>query len=308
MTPSEWAGIGVALALALLAAAGLYVRHRIASTQRRWPPRRAHAPAIVESEPPAPEPQPSNGGRVRSVIELHDLEVSDVMCHRLNMRSINVDEPPEAIVRTVIESPHTRMPLWRGSLDNIVGVLHARDVLRALGDAGLDFTRVDVLKIARKPWFVPDTTRLDDQLNAFLRRKSHFAIVVDEYGEVRGLVTLEDIIEEIVGEIADEHDLDVQGVRQEADGSVVVDGSVEIRDLNRALGWALPEEEATTIAGLVIHETQSIPEEKQAFTFHGKRFVILNREKNRITRIRIRTAAEALPVPSPAQAPPAAGA
>ena len=308
MTPSEWAGIGVALVLALLAAAGLYVRHRIASTQRRWPPRRAHAPAIVESEPPAPEPQPSNGGRVRSVIELHDLEVSDVMCHRLNMRSINVDEPPEAIVRTVIESPHTRMPLWRGSLDNIVGVLHARDVLRALGDAGLDFTRVDVLKIARKPWFVPDTTRLDDQLNAFLRRKSHFAIVVDEYGEVRGLVTLEDIIEEIVGEIADEHDLDVQGVRQEADGSVVVDGSVEIRDLNRALGWALPEEEATTIAGLVIHETQSIPEEKQAFTFHGKRFVILNREKNRITRIRIRTAAEALPVPSPAQAPPATGA
>jgi Mg2+/Co2+ transporter CorB len=308
MTRSEWAVIGVALALAVLAAAGLYVRRRMASAQRRWLPRRAHAAAIVESEPPPPEPaQSSNGGRVRSVIELHDLEVSDVMCHRMNMRSINAEDPPEAIVRTVIESPHTRMPLWRGSLDNIVGVLHARDVLRALGDAGLDFTRVDAMKIARKPWFVPDTTRLDDQLNAFLRRKSHFAIVVDEYGEVRGLVTLEDIIEEIVGEIADEHDLDVQGVGQEADGSVVVDGAVAIRDLNRALGWALPEDEATTIAGLVIHETQSIPEEKQAFTFHGKRFVILNREKNRITRIRIRTAAEALPVPTPPHAPPPGG-
>lgn len=304
MTQSEWAGIGVVLALALLAAS-LYLRHRVALAQRRRLSRRTQDAPNMESEPVAPEPQPSNGGRVRSVIELHDLEVSDVMCHRMNMRSINVDDPPEAIVRAVIESPHTRMPLWRGSLDNIVGVLHARDVLRALGDAGLDFAGVDVMKIARKPWFVPDTTRLDDQLNAFLRRKSHFAVVVDEYGEVRGLVTLEDIIEEIVGEIADEHDLDVQGVRQEADGSVVVDGAVAIRDLNRALGWSLPEDEATTIAGLVIHETQSIPEEKQAFTFHGKRFVILDRDKNRITRIRIRTAAEAPPLPAPVQPPQA---
>ena len=130
------------------------------------------------------------------------------------------------------------------------------------------------MKIASKPWFVPDTTTLQDQLNAFLRRKAHFAIVVDEYGEVEGLVTLEDIIEEIVGEIADEHDVDIQGVKQEADGSVVVDGTVPIRDLNRALDWNLPDEEATTIAGLVIHEAQSIPEEKQAFTFHGKRFVV----------------------------------
>ena len=148
------------------------------------------------------------------------------------------------------------------------------------------------MKIATKPWFVPDTTTLQDQLNAFLRRKAHFAIVVDEYGEVEGLVTLEDIIEEIVGEIADEHDIDVQGVKQEADGSVVVDGTVPIRDLNRALDWQLPDDEATTIAGLVIHETQSIPEERQAFTFHGKRFVVMKRDKNRITRIRIRPVAE----------------
>ena len=121
---------------------------------------------------------------------------------------------------------------------------------------------------------MPDTTKLKDQLNAFLRRKTHFALVVDEYGEVEGLVTLEDIIEEIVGDIADEHDVDIQGVRQEADGSVVVDGTVPIRDLNRVLDWNLPDDEATTIAGLVIHETQSIPEEKQAFTFHGKRFIV----------------------------------
>jgi Mg2+/Co2+ transporter CorB len=144
--------------------------------------------------------------------------------------------------------------------------------------------------VASKPWFVPDTTTLHDQLNAFLRKKAHVAIVVDEYGEVEGLVTLEDIIEEIVGEIADEHDVDVQGVKQEADGSVVVDGSVPIRDLNRALDWHLPDEEATTIAGLVIHEAQSIPEEKQAFTFHGKRFIVMKRNKNRIVKLRVREA------------------
>jgi Mg2+/Co2+ transporter CorB len=234
-----------------------------------------------------------------STVDLHELEVSDVMVHRTNMRSLSADEPSEAILREVIQSPHTRMPLWRGSLDNIVGVLHARDVLRALGDADFDFTRFDPLKIAAKPWFVPDTTRLDDQLNAFLRRKSHFAIVVDEYGEVQGLITLEDILEEIVGEITDEHDTEMQGLRHEADGSVVVEGSVSIRDLNRALGWTLPDEEATTIAGLVIHEAQSIPEEKQAFTFHGKRFVVMNREKNRITRIRIRPLDAVAVAPAP---------
>ena len=226
--------------------------------------------------------------RLDALLDLHELEVSDVMVHRTNMRSVNADNPPEAVVREILQSPHTRMPLWRGSLDNIVGVLHAKDLLRALNDVGNDFSRIDVMKIATKPWFVPDTTTLQDQLNAFLRRKAHFAIVVDEYGEVEGLVTLEDIIEEIVGEIADEHDVDIQGVKQEADGSVVVDGAVPIRDLNRALDWRLPDDEATTIAGLVIHETQSIPDEKQAFTFHGKRFVVMKREKNRITRIRIR--------------------
>ncbi|BCH29640.1 ion transporter [Mesorhizobium sp. L-8-10] len=222
--------------------------------------------------------------------DLAGLEVSDVMVHRMNMRSVNVDDPRETIVREILQSPHTRMPLWRGSLDDIVGVVHAKDLLRALHDLGNDFSKLDIMKVASKPWFVPDTTSLQDQLNAFLRRKAHFAIVVDEYGEVQGLVTLEDIIEEIVGEIADEHDVDMQGVKQEADGSIVVDGSVPIRDLNRALGWNLPDDEATTVAGLVIHETQSIPEEKQAFTFHAKRFIVMKREKNRITRIRIRPA------------------
>lgn len=226
--------------------------------------------------------------RLGGVLDLGELEVSDVMVHRTTMRMINADEDSDVAVRQILESPYTRMPVWRDETDNIIGVIHAKDVLRALAGAGGDRQTIDIVKIAQKPWFVPDTTNLKDQLNAFLRRKTHFAIVVDEYGEVEGLVTLEDILEEIVGDIADEHDLDIQGVVQEADGSVVVDGTVPIRDLNRALDWTLPDEEATTVAGLVIHESQTIPEERQAFTYHGKRFIVMKRVKNRITKLRIR--------------------
>ncbi len=245
--------------------------------------------------------QPAGPARNRldDRFELNELEVSDVMVHRTNMRSVNADNAPEAVVREILQSPHTRMPLWRGSLDNIVGVLHAKDLLRALNEVENDFSRIDVMKVAAKPWFVPDTTTLQEQLNAFLRRKAHFAIVVDEYGEVEGLVTLEDIIEEIVGEIADERDIDMQGVKREADGSVVVDGTVPIRDLNRALDWNLPDDEATTVAGFVIHEARSIPEEKQAFTFHDKRFIVMKRDKNRIARIRIKpVSVEVAPPPA----------
>ncbi|NKN37037.1 HlyC/CorC family transporter [Agrobacterium sp. a22-2] len=231
--------------------------------------------------------------RLGGVLDLGELEVSDIMIHRTSMRGVNADDPPEVAVRAVLESPYTRMPLWRGSTDNIVGVVHAKDLLRALAEPNVEPSNLDIGKIAQKPWFVPDTTNLKDQLNAFLRRKVHFAVVVDEYGEVQGIVTLEDILEEIVGDISDEHDIDIQGVRQEADGSIVVDGTVPIRDINRALDWHLPDEEATTIAGLVIHESKSIPEERQAFTFYGKRFIVMKREKNRITKLRIRPADEA---------------
>ncbi|MDQ0420561.1 Mg2+/Co2+ transporter CorB [Peteryoungia aggregata LMG 23059] len=226
--------------------------------------------------------------RLGGVLDLGELEVSDIMIHRTAMRAVNADEPPEVAIRNILESPYTRMPVWRGATDNIIGVIHAKDLIRALAEPHVEPQDLDIVKIAQKPWFVPDTTNLKDQLNAFLRRKTHFAVVVDEYGEVQGVVTLEDILEEIVGDISDEHDLEIQGVRQDSDGSIVVDGGVPIRDLNRAMDWMLPDEEATTIAGLVIHESKSIPEERQAFTFYGKRFVVLKREKNRITRLRIR--------------------
>jgi Mg2+/Co2+ transporter CorB len=225
--------------------------------------------------------------RLGGVLDLHELEVSDIMIHRTQMVSINAGDTPDAIIKHVTESPYTRMPVWRDDPENIVGIVHARDVLRFIA-RNEDLSKFDVMKIASKPWFVPENTTLKDQLNAFLRRKAHIAVVVDEYGEVRGLITLEDILEEIVGNISDEHDIDVAGVQTQADGSVIVEGSVPIRDVNRALDWELPDDEATTVAGLVIHEAQMIPEEKQAFTFYGKRFVVMRREKNRITKLRIR--------------------
>ena len=295
MSAAGWIVAAVLAALGLLAA---LLRDRLARAMGYVPVAADQAAASLPGDGEAAQATDASTAQGRrldalfELTELNELEVSDVMVHRTNMRSVNADLPSETVVREILQSPHTRMPLWRGSLDNIIGILHAKDLLRALNEAGNDFARIDVVKIAARPWFVPDTTTLQEQLNAFLRRKAHIAIVVDEYGEVEGLVTLEDIIEEIVGEIADEHDIDMQGVRQEADGSVVVDGTVPIRDLNRALGWSLPDDEATTIAGLVIHETRSIPDERQAFTFHGKRFVVMKRDKNRIARLRIRPVVE----------------
>jgi Mg2+/Co2+ transporter CorB len=221
------------------------------------------------------------------LLDLRDLIVSDVMIHRTDMVTACADDPPEEVVRRVVETPVTRVPLWSDTPENIVGVLHARDLLRALQAVDGDPTKIDVKAIALPPWFVPDVRPLSEQLKAFRRRKTPFALVVDEYGGVMGLVTLEDILEEIVGDITDEHDIVVPGVRPQPDGSVNVDGGVPIRDLNRAMDWSLPDEEATTVAGLVIHEARSIPEPGQSFTFHGFRFNVLRRERNRITALRI---------------------
>ena len=234
------------------------------------------------------------------VLDLRELEVSDVMIHRTEMISVNAGDRAEDIVQAVLAAPVTRVPLWRDSPENIVGVLHAKDLLRVVQAAHGDLSTVDILSIAAPPWFVPDTTPLAEQLKAFRRRKTPFALVVDEYGEVKGLVTLEDILEEIVGDIEDEHDVAVPGVRPQLDGSVNVDGGVPIRDLNRAMDWNLPDQEATTIAGLVIHEARSIPEPGQSFTFHGFRFQVLRRERNRITALKITPLGRRAALPRPA--------
>ena len=221
------------------------------------------------------------------VLDLSDMDVSEIMVHRKSMVLLDADQPARALVEEVLEAQHTRIPLYRDEPDNIIGVLHARDLLKALAESPTGVEGLDIAAILREPWFIPDTTNLKDQLNAFLKRKSHFALVVDEYGALQGLVTLEDILEEIVGEIDDEHDTALNGVRRQPDGSVNVDGHVTVRDLNRAMDWRLPEGEAVTIAGLVIHEAQMIPEPGQTFIFHRHRFQVFRRQRNQITALRI---------------------
>jgi len=237
------------------------------------------------------------------LLDLSVLDVSDIMVHRTNMQALNVDDPTGKIIEAAVASPFTRLPLWRDKPENIVGVLHAKDLLHALAAAGGETAKIDIMQVAAEPWFVPDTTTLQAQLNEFLRRKAHFALTVDEYGEVMGLLTLEDILEEIVGDIADEHDIDIQGVDHQADGSIIVDGTVPIRDLNRELDWSLPDDEATTIAGLVIHEARTIPEQGQEFTFHGFRFKILRKVRNQLTQLRVAP----LRLPRPTSASPVDG-
>lgn len=234
----------------------------------------------------------SDRDRLVGALDLAHREVSEVMMHRRSIVTLNADEHPTELVRAVVDSPYTRIPLWRDHPENIVGVIHAKDILRTVdakvreeGKVNLD--GLDIVALTMKPWFVPDTTTLADQLKAFLARKRHFALVVDEYGALQGLITLEDILEEIVGDISDEHDIDADGVTRETDGSYLVDGTVTIRDLNRYFDWNLPDDEATTIAGLVIHEAQAIPFEGQSFVFHNCRFDIVRRSKHQITQLRI---------------------
>jgi Mg2+/Co2+ transporter CorB len=223
--------------------------------------------------------------RLIGALDLSELTVADVMIHRKAIRMLDIDLPTREIIAQAMASSHTRLPLFKDEQENIVGVLHARDLLRAISEHGRDGFAVS--DIMRTPWFTPMTTGAEDQLAEFLRRREHFALVVDEYGALMGLVTLEDILEEIVGDIRDEHDIAVQGVRQQPDGSVNVDGTVPIRDLNRVMNWDLPDEEAVTVAGLVIHEAQAIPEPGQRFAFHGYRFQVLRRQRNQLTALRV---------------------
>lgn len=235
--------------------------------------------------------------RLLGALDLGERTVEEIMRHRRQIEMIDADHPPEKILDQVLNSPHTRLPVFRGSDDNILGVVHAKDLLREVdrlvrGQEGsvASISGLDIQAVAMKPYFIPDTTSLDEQMREFLKRRTHFALVVDEYGGLQGLITLEDILEEIVGEIRDEYDLHetARAMKQEPDGSWIVEGSMTIRDLNRAMDWTLPDDEANTVAGLVIHEAQMIPTPGQAFSFHGFRFEVLERRENRLTKLKLR--------------------
>jgi Mg2+/Co2+ transporter CorB len=224
---------------------------------------------------------------LRSILDLADVEVYEVMTHRKNVIMVDIEQKNSTIIEQVLNSPYTRIPLWKEKPDNIVGILHAKQLLRAVRAHMENVDEVDILSTASPPWFIPDTTNLLDQLNAFRERREHFALVVDEYGGLLGVVTLEDILEEIVGDVFDEYDVSVAGVRPQGDGSYIVNGSVTLRDLNREFDWHLPDEEAVTVAGLILHEAAQIPDVGQVFTFHGLRFEVLRRQRNQITSVRI---------------------
>jgi Mg2+/Co2+ transporter CorB len=222
-----------------------------------------------------------------SILDLDEVTVMDVMVHRRTMEMLDLGEPPEAVVKAIVRSNHTRLPVYKDNQENIVGVLHAKDVMRALSRRDVEPEDLNIAEVMSQPWFVPDTTTLREQLNAFIAKRAHFALVVDEYGALQGLITLEDILEEIVGDISDEHDAQTpSGVTAHDDGSFTIEGTVTIRDLNRRFDWRLPDDAATTIAGLVIHEARVIPVKGQSFNFHGFKFDILERRRNQITLLK----------------------
>ncbi len=224
---------------------------------------------------------------LRSILDLAEVEVGQIMIHRRQVASIDADQKPSAILEQALASRHTRIPIWRGQPDNVIGVLHAKAMLQALRAHRGDPDAINVLEVATRPWFIPESTRLLDQLEAFRRRHEHFALVVDEYGALLGVVTLEDILEEIVGDIAERHEYRMPGVRPQSDGSYILDGHVTIRELNREFDWHLPDTAADTIAGLVLHEARRIPDVGQIFNFYGFRFEILRRRRNQIQALRL---------------------
>jgi Mg2+/Co2+ transporter CorB len=233
--------------------------------------------------------------RLLGALDLSHRTVDEIMRHRRQIEMIDADLPPGEIITRVLASPYTRLPIFRGSDDHILGVIHAKDLLREVdrlvrGEEAQGIEALDIVKVAMKPYFIPETTTLDEQMREFLARRTHFALVVDEYGTLQGLITLEDILEEIVGEITDEFDVvrKDSGLTRLEDGALLVDGAMTIRDLNRATDWHLPDDEANTLAGLVIHEAQMIPSEGQVFSFHGFRFEVVARRENRITRLKLR--------------------
>jgi Mg2+/Co2+ transporter CorB len=232
--------------------------------------------------------------RVLGAFDLHERTVAEIMLHRSGIEMIDAEAGPEAILSQALQSPHTRLPVYRGDQENIIGLVHAKDLLRAIdrltrGEDAPGIKGFKIMDVAIKPYFIPETTTLDDQLRQFLKRHTHFALVVDEYGALRGLITLEDILEEIVGEITDEFDVpEAPQLTAGADGNYVIDGAMTIRDFNRATDLVLPDDEANTVAGLVIHEAQSIPVVGQCFSFHGFRFEVVERDRNRLTRLKVR--------------------
>ncbi len=224
---------------------------------------------------------------LKSVMDLADVTIEEVMIHRKNVAMIDAATDAEEIIDEVLNSPYTRMPVWKDKPDNIIGLIHVKWLLRELKTANNDYSKIRIEDIAAEPWFVPNTTTLFDQLQAFRERGEHFAFVIDEYGSFMGVVTLEDILEDIVGDIDDEHDMSMPGVKKQPNGTYLVNGTVTIRDIKREFEWDLPDADYSTIAGLVLYEARKLPDVGQSFMFHKFKFDVVRRHRNQITLVRV---------------------
>ena len=221
---------------------------------------------------------------LESILDLHEVKVSEIMTHRKNIEGINISENIDLIIDLALKSRFTRLPLWKDNADNIIGTLHVKDLLRARNTN----TNLLINDIMQKPQFISENTSLSEQLNNFKKDTVQMAFVIDEYGDLQGLISLEDILEEIVGEIFDEFDKQIAGPEILSDKSVVVDGAMTIRDLNRSMDWKLPDEEASTIAGLVIDIAQKLPSINETIKIDKFHFTVLERQRTRITKINIK--------------------
>ena len=226
---------------------------------------------------------------LKSILDLDEVIINSIMIPRKNIFSLPISIKYEELIKKVKNSPHSRIPIWDKNSENIIGVLHVR---RLIGYVLSKNNNFNIMDFCSKPWFIPETSTIGNQLMEFKKRKEHFAIVVDEYGEFLGIVTLEDILEEIVGDIDDELDdmnisKGIEGVKKQSENNYLIRGNVTIRDLNRELGWFLPDKDANTIAGLVIHESRTIPQIDQIFLFYGYKFQILEKKNNQLIKLKI---------------------
>jgi Mg2+/Co2+ transporter CorB len=220
------------------------------------------------------------------VLDLEHVSVDEVMTHRRRVVALDAEMPIGDTVARLKDEPYSRYPVYRGSSDQIVGILHLRDLLAAM--AGQEQGRPALVGEAmREPWFVPETTPLRKQLEQFRHKKAHMALVVDEYGDLQGLVTLQDILEAIVGEVSEAEDRELDDVEQQPDGSLLASGQTQIRRLNRLMDWDLPEDEAVTLAGLVIDLAERIPNEGETIAFGRYRLTVRKRERHRLSLVEV---------------------
>ena len=220
------------------------------------------------------------------ILDIRNMVVSDIMIHRSNIVAIDINTNPKEIISSVLASPHSRIPFWENNQDNIIGILHIKDLISMMYDKK-EKNKIDIRKLLNSPYFIPDNALVINQLKTFREGQTHLACVVDEYGALQGILTLEDILEEIVGQIHDEHDSSENKVVKKSDTEYMIDGTMSVRDLNRELNWTIPETDSTTIAGFIIDKMQKIPDRGEYLIENNLKMIVRKKFENRIKTIQV---------------------